>query len=178
MPNFVNEILFDQLKGQVEESGSCLVINFDKLTVAKDEDFRGKIREMGLGYQVVKNRLAAKAFETVLDVDLSPALKGKCGVIFAPEEKAISAAKFLRDEAKKEKDFPIVITGGVIEGEAIHGDAAQTIADMPDRATVQAQLAGVLIAPARQMASMLNAVGGGLARCIQAKIDKEGGGDS
>ena len=177
MPNFVNEILFDELKGRFEEAGSCLVVTFNKLTVAKDESFRGKLREMGLTYLVVKNRLAAKAFEAALEIDMGPALKGKCGVIFAPEEKAIAAAKMLREENKADKEPAITVSGGVIEGEAIHGPDASTIADMPDRNTVNAQLAGVLIAPARQMATVLNAVGGGLARCIQAKIDKEGGAD-
>jgi large subunit ribosomal protein L10 len=175
MPNFVNEILFSELKERVENAGSCLVVSFDKLTVKKDEAFRGQLREMGLDYHVVKNRLATLAFKAALDVDLGDALRGKCGVIFAPEEKAIAAAKLIRDQRKKDKEAGIDVAGGVIEGEAIVGAAAQTIADMPDRNTVNAQLAGVLIAPARQMASMLAAIGGGLARVIQAKIDKEEG---
>ena len=171
MPSIVNEILFNELKSDFEEAGSCLVVSFDTLTVAQDEELRGKFREAGVTYRVVKNRLVQKVLSN-MDLDLSGSFTGKCGVVFAPEEKAIGAAKLVQDWSKKIKPAPLKITGGIIEGTAIGVDDAGTIADMPDRNTVNAQLAGALIGPARKMAGALAAVGGGLARCLQARIDK------
>lgn len=173
MPSMVNELLHRELEQDFQSAGSCLVLSFDKLTVAEVSDLRGKFREAGVSYKVVKNRLAALAAQKVANVDISDAFKGKCGVVFAPDEDAISAAKIVREAMKaKKKDPPLVVTGGIIEGEAITGAAASSIADMPDRHTVRGMLASTIIAPARSLATALNGVGGGMARCIQAKIDK------
>lgn len=171
MPSIVNEILFHELKKDFEEAGSCLVVSFNALTVAQDEELRGKFRDAGVTYKVVKNRLVQKVLST-MELDLSGSFTGKCAVVFAPEEKAIGAAKVVQDWSKKMKPAPVTITGGIIEGTAIGVADAGAIADMPDRNTVNAQLASAIIGPARAMAGALNALGGGLARCLQAKIDK------
>ena len=175
MPNIVNKMLYQELERDLRDSGSFLFLAFDKLTVDQDQKIRNVLREEGVQYRVVKNRLAAKAMKDFLGVEVRGSLVGKCGVVFAPEEKAISAAKKIREEMKPlKKEAPVSIVGGVIEGEAILGDAAATIADMPDRNTVNTQIAVAISGPARKMAQMLNAVQSGLARCIQAKLDKDG----
>ena len=91
MPSLVNKILLDELSAEFKDMGSCVVMSFDKLDVAQDEAVRTALREAGLRYRVVKNRLAVRAFDS-MDLDLSQAFTGKCGVIVAPEEKAIAAA--------------------------------------------------------------------------------------
>lgn len=174
MPNLVNEILLRDLEREFQAMGSCVVVAFDKLQPAQDREIRGKMREAGVNYRVVKNRLALKAFSR-MDLDMKPALAGKCAIAIAPKEGAIKAAKVLRDYIKKQKQSPIQILGGVVEGAAYHGAAAQTIADLPDRATVNSQLVTVLSGPARSLASVVAAVAGGMARCIQARIDQAGG---
>ena len=149
MPNIVNEILYEELAQSFRDSGSCLVLSFDKLTVAQDGDLRSKLREAGVSYRVVKNRLANRVLKDVMDLDLNESLIGKCGVVFAPEEKAISAAKVVREAMRPlKKEAPVRVVAGIVEGESITGAAADTIADMPDRNTVNAQLAGVIAGPA------------------------------
>ncbi|MHC5065868.1 MAG: 50S ribosomal protein L10 [Planctomycetota bacterium] len=175
MPSIVNEFLLEELTEEIKGAGSCLVLSFDRLTVSEVSDLRNQLRDSGVSYKVVKNRLAAKAFKNGLDLDLSSAFSGKCGVITAPEEGVISAAKLVRESTKKQKDPKICITGGVIEGEAILGKEAEAIPDMPDRDTVNAQLAGVIAGPARALATVTQGVASGLARVIQAKMDKEAG---
>jgi len=181
MPNLVNNLLYEHLTRDIKSMGSCLVLSFDKLTVADDERLRKKFRGAGFRYRVVKNRLAVKAFQSTLGVDLGEAFTGKCGIVFAKEERAIAAAKLVKETitaalAKSKIKFaPLTITGGVIERQAIVGKAAQSIADMPDRNTVRAQLLGVMSAPMRGLAVALNAVAGGTARCINAKVEKGGG---
>ena len=141
MPNIVNEILLEQLEKDIKDAGSCLVVSFDRLSVAEVSDLRNQLRDSGVEYQVVKNRLAAKAFKTSLDLDMAAAFTGKCGVVTAVAEGAIGAAKIVREATRKQKDPKIVVTGAVIEGEAILGEAAVGVADMPDRDTVNAQIA-------------------------------------
>ena len=175
MPNIVNDMLYQELEQDFREMGSCLVLQFDGLTVAQDEGLRQQLREAGVAYKVVKNRLAKRALRSAVDVDLSEAFSGKCGVVFAPEELAISAAKVVREamRAHKKKTPPVRVVGGVIEGEGIAGAMAASIADMPDRDTVRTQIVTAISGPARSLATVVQAVAAGLTRCVQAKIDKQ-----
>lgn len=173
MPNLVNEILLSELERDFQSMGSCLVVAFDKLQPLQDIEIRSKLRATGVRYRVVRNRLARKAFAD-RGLDLKAAITGKCGVAIAEKEGAIAAAKALREYIKKQKQSPIAIVGGVVEGAAFVGAAAEAIADLPDRNTVNTMIASAISGPARSVATVLNAVAGGLARCIQARIDKGG----
>lgn len=173
MPNLVNEILLADLKKEFQNMGSCVVVEFGKLQPQQDIEIRGKLREAGVRYRVVRSRLALKAFSG-LKLDLSGALTGRCGVAIAQKEGAIQAAKILREWIKKTKNAPIAIKGGVVEGTAYTGASADAIADLPDRNTVNTMIVSAISGPARSLASILNAVAGGLARCTQARVDKGG----
>jgi large subunit ribosomal protein L10 len=177
MPNLVNQILLADLQREFKSMGSCVVVEFGKLLPQQDIEIRGKLRDAGVNYRVVRSRLAQKAFAG-LNLDLGPALSGRCGVAIAPKEDAIQAARILRDWIKKTKDAPLQIKGGVVEGAAYFGAAAASIADLPDRHTVRTQLASAISGPSRSLASLVSAVAGGMARCIQAKVDKGGGAPS
>ena len=173
MASMINELLVEELKSEVKKAGSCLLVGFEKMSVAQAEDVRRVFRKAGFKYRVVKNRLAKVAFASH-KLDLGKGLKGKCGVVFAPQERAIEAAKLLRDHYKKlkVKEPPISVIGGVIEGEVIGRARAAAIADMPDRRTVQTQLVSAIAAPMRSLAVALNGVASGLGRCVQQKVDK------
>jgi len=174
MPNLVNEILLADLQREFQTMGSCVVVEFGKLQPKQDIEIRSELRNAGVRYRVVRSRLAKKAFAG-LDLDLGEAMKGRCGVALAPEEGAIKAARILRDWIKKTKDAPLSIKGGVVEGTAFVGAAAQSIAELPDRNTVNTQIVTAISGPARSLATLVSAVAGGLARCIQARVDKAGG---
>lgn len=171
MPNLVNKIMLEELKSDFDGMGSCVVLSFDQLDVAQDQEIRTKLRESGLRYRVIKNRLAIKAFAEK-DLDMREAFAGKCGVIVAPEEKAIGAAKLVQETLARRRPAPLVVTGGVIEGQVIVGPAAATIADMPDRQTVRGMLCGAVAGPARGLAMAVSGVAAGLTRAIQARVDK------
>lgn len=171
MPNLVNEILLNDLKREFQGMGSCVVLSFDKLQPKDDLELRKAFRSAGIRYRVVKNRLAARAFAE-MKLDLDAALQGKCGIAIASKEGAIKAARVLREVLKKHKESPVKVMGGVIEGEAITGAQAASIADMPDRDSVNTMLVRALSGPARSLATVVNGLGSGMARCLKARIDK------
>lgn len=176
MPNLVNEILLSDLQREFQNMGSCVVVEFGKLLPKQDLEIRGKLRAAGIRYRVVRSRLASRAFAG-LKLDLGSALTGRCGIAIAQKEGAIQAAKILREWIKKTKDSPLTIKGGVVEGAAYTGATADAIADLPDRPTVNTQIVSALSGPARSLASLVSAVAGGLARCIQAKVDAQSKGE-
>lgn len=171
MPNLVNQILYSELQNDFQNMGSCVVVDVGAVNPQQDIEIRAQLREAGVQYRVVRSRLAKKAFAE-MGLDMSEAMSGRCGIAIAEKEGAIGAAKALRDWIKKNKDSPIAIKGGVVEGTAFVGKAAAEIAELPDRDTINTKMVMAISGPARGLAGVVNAVAGGLARCIQAKVDK------
>lgn len=172
MPSQVNQILFDELRSEFQNMGSCVVVDVGAVQPKDDIEIRAQLRDAGVRYRVVRSRLAQKAFAE-MGLDMSTAMKGRCGIAVAEKEGAIAAAKVLRDWIKNQKDSPIAIKGGVIEGSTFVGAAAAEIAELPDRNTINTMIVSTISGPARGLAGVVNAVASGLARCIQAKVDKE-----
>src|ERR671927_622762 len=51
----------DALTEQFKNAKAAMVVGFQKMTVAKDQELRNQLREAGVSYEVVKNTLARKA---------------------------------------------------------------------------------------------------------------------
>ena len=89
MPNEQKRQEVSELRELISRAEAMILADYRGLTVAEMEELRNKMREQGLQFRVVKNRLAIKAFDN-LGLNLSEAFRGKCGVIMAEEEGAIS----------------------------------------------------------------------------------------
>jgi large subunit ribosomal protein L10 len=68
-----------------------------------------------------------------------------------------------------------VLKGGLLGERVISSADVTTLADLPPRDQVLAQLAGLLEAPVQQLASLLAAVPRTFAYGLQAHIDAQGG---
>ena len=172
MPNIVKTSLLAALERDFQEMGSCVVIEHGPVNPKQDIEIRTQLREVGVRYRLVRRRLAQRALKA-MDLDFGEALTGRTAFAIAEKEDAIQAARLLRDWIKKTKNAPIAIRGGVVEGTVYAGETAQVLADLPDRVTVNTQIVSAISGPARSLASVVNAVAGGLARCIQARVDQQ-----
>jgi len=173
MPNLVNKALLADLERDFKAMGSCVVVEHGAVDPKQDIEIRTQLREVGVRYHLVRTRLARRALAS-MDVDLGDALQGRCAFALAEEEGAIKAAKLLRDWIKKTKNAPIAIRGGIVEGTLYAGETAAALADLPDRETVNTMIVSAISGPARSLAAVTGAVAGGLARCIQARVDQGG----
>lgn len=172
MPNLVNKSLVSELEREFQAMGSCVVVEHGGVSPKQDIEIRTQLREVGVRYRMVRTRLAKRALATI-NPDLGESLQGRCAFVFAEKEDAIKAAKVLKEWIRKNKNAPIAIRGGVVEGTVYAGAEAAALAELPDRETVQTQIVSVISGPARSLASVVSAVASGLTRCIQARVDKD-----
>jgi large subunit ribosomal protein L10 len=86
----------------------------------------------------------------------------------------ISAAKALAS-ADLKKSGKLPIRAGLLEGGVLSTDDARALASVPDKNTLRASLVGLISAPARGLVTVLAANPAGVARLLQARIDKSGG---
>jgi len=171
MPNLVNQLIIKELESELTDADSMLLVSFGGLTVVESEDLRGKLAEQNVSFRMVKNSIARRVFaDRGFEFD-ADTFSGNTGLAYGETESAIHAAKIFTSKEVK-KAGKVTVKGGVMEGSLLGPQDAVQLADVPDRDTLRAMLLGVISGPARQLVGTLNALPSGLARVLQARVDK------
>lgn len=161
---------------ELEKSAGVLFVDFTGLNVEQQTNFRVKMRDANVKYQVVKNTLMLRALEKAgVTDDAAPILKGApTGVVFGYDD-PVGAAKATVD-FQKEVD-KLKIKGGVLENKVLDAKGAEAVAKMPGRQELLAEIVGLIMGPGRTLQSLLKGPGSTLAGQIKAKADdgEEGG---
>ncbi|ADM09929.1 ribosomal protein L10 [Parvularcula bermudensis HTCC2503] len=147
-----------------------VVIENKGLSVAQVSDLRSKLREVGAGMKVVKNRLAKIALAKVDGGnDVAPLFVGPTFIGYS--EDPVTAPKVLVEWAKKSDK--VEIRGGLMAGTALNADGITNLSKMPSREEIIAQIAGSLTAPAANISGAIGAPAANLAACVKTIAEKE-----
>lgn len=146
------EGLVQQYTDLITGNVGIVLTSFSGLSVKRTEELRGRIREMGGEFHIVKNTLAKLAFDQA-GLDIPPEfLVGTTAIGFANED-VPALAKAIVDLSKESEALSIKV--GVLEGEVIDEVKVVSLAELPPLPTLQAQLMGLIQTPARRVASAL-----------------------
>ncbi|HRV81022.1 MAG: 50S ribosomal protein L10 [Planctomycetes bacterium] len=171
MPNLVNQMVVRELTHEFQDAEGLIAVSFGGLTVKRTEQLRGQLAEKGVRFRMVRNSLARRVLADRGITLEKGALKGNTGIAYGDPESIIGAAKIFADkQVKKEK--LVQFKGAFLDGESLDARGAEAIADLPDRNTANAQLLGVLSAPARSIAVLLAGIPSQTVRVIQGRVDK------
>ena len=157
-------VAVDALKGIFSLANDYVFTDYRGLTVEQITDLRGRLREAGADFKVVKNNYAKIAFQQMKKPDVSEYLAGPTAVAITATDSA-PVVKVLVDYAKESS----VEVKGALVGDSVF-DAAQTVAfsQLPSRDALIARLMNVMQAPLRNMVFVLNAVPTEIARVLQS----------
>ena len=153
----------------LENSQAAFVVHYQGCTCADLTDMRGKLRENGADFQVVKNTLLKRAVEGTDAAGLSALFEGPTAVIWA-KDGVVDPAKIITDFAKDKETF--AVRGGVVDGEIVDENGVEALAKLPSKAELQAKLLALFNAPAVQLLRMLNAPASSLVRLLAAWRDE------
>ncbi len=145
----------EQIKEQIQNSHSFVIINYKGLTVAQDTEFRSEFRKNGVEYKVLKNTLVRKALSELGYTEFDEALNGPSAIAFGMED-AVAPAKVAADGVKKYKT--IEIKCGMFDKAFADANIVDAMSKVPNRETLLAMLVSVLSAPMRGLAVALNAI--------------------
>jgi large subunit ribosomal protein L10 len=136
------------------------LVSFEKLPVEKDWELRRKLREAGLKYRVVKNRLAQLAAKGT-PVEAVQDLFTQMTAIALSREDPVILAKVLRDFAR---DNPqVAVKGAVVEGRVVDKTKIEAIASLPSRPELMAKIMGLVNIQAQQVVNAVHGVARNLA---------------
>jgi len=169
-PEKVN--LVESLKATLNASPFVLVADYTGVRVDQFSTLRGRLAEVGAECRVVKNTFLRRALTDAGLPDLNDELAGQTAIVTGEKDVA-AAAKVVKTFGGEIKKFPFKI--GVVDQLVVNADQIATIADLPSREVLLAQLLGTLQSPAATLARLLNEPAASLARVLKAKADAEGG---
>jgi large subunit ribosomal protein L10 len=122
-------------------------------------------------YKVVKNTLAYRAADEAGVPAFKQIVIGPTGVAFGygePTEPAKAISTYIRTSRSTMK-----IIGGMLDGRALSAEDVENLANLPPKDVLIARLLGQLQAPITGLVRVLNGPPSGLARVLQAIIDKQ-----
>ncbi|CAB0832720.1 50S ribosomal protein L10 [Corynebacterium diphtheriae] len=169
MANPKNTESLAELKNRFAEIDSVFVTEYRGLTVAQITELR---RALGsdVQYSVAKNTLIKLAAKEAGIEGLDDILTGPTAVAFIKGE-AVDAAKAMKKFASENKAF--VIKGGYMDGNALSAAQVDAIAELDNRETTLAKLAGAMKGNLAKAAGLFNAPASQVARLGAALQEKK-----
>src|SRR5690606_38896785 len=161
MPNVLNQRMLTEIESFFTEAQDCVVVDFQGMTVDSAEAMRTQLREGDIHMRILKSSLARIAAKNLGYENAEQVLTGATAICYGGDSVATVARK-VRDYAKG-KPSP-KMRGGLLDKRAIGVEQVDTLANLPSREELLAQVLGTIIAPMTQslgaMVALLTAVPG------------------
>ena len=155
--------IVEALAAKMQSAQAGVLVKYEGITVAEDTELRAALRKAGVEYSVMKNTLTGKACDMVGYGDMKQYLEGMTAIAICQDD-PIAPARIMKEFADKINSFEI--KAGFVDGGVIDQAGVEALAATPSKEVLVAKMMGSL------MSSLY-----GLAYVLQAKIDKENGGE-
>ena len=162
------ETVVDELGQIFASSGVVVVAHYAGMTVAQMQDLRAKMREVNGSVRVAKNKLAKIALDGKPGTKMGNLLKGMTVLAFS--EDPVAAAKVCEAYAKGNEKF--VILGGAMGDAVLDAAGVKTVASMPSRTELIAQIVGMIGSPGSNIAGAIGAPAANIASILSTIEEK------
>ncbi len=150
----------DQLANQIEAAEAIFAVDYRGISVAEAAELRARLRDSATRLRIVKNSLTERAADKAGAESLKALLEGPTALAFVGGDAAL-AAKTLNEAARALNTLEF--KGGLMDGAALSADDLRSIARLPARDALNAQLVGTIAAPLSGLVRGLGALLAGLA---------------
>ena len=168
-PEKANIVL--ELSETLKRSPFVLVTEYRGMKVADFGELRSRLAPAGAEVHVVKNNFLKRAMADSGFPDVGDQFAGQTAVVTGQADVA-PVAKIFKTFANEFKLAALKI--GFVDRAALSTAELETLAELPAREILQAQLLGLLLSPATRLVRLLNEPATALARLLNAKAEKEG----
>lgn len=154
MPTEAKRSTVAALVGELAGTKAAIVSDYRGLTVSEISAIRRSLREQGIPFRVVKNRLMKIAAEQAGVPELAPLLQGPSAIAFGRGDETTTAKTFL-DVTRRYRT--VAVRGAILAGRRIDAAEVNRLATLPSRDVLLATLAGTMQSPLASMAGLLAA---------------------
>ena len=164
------EQLVSSLRSTFDETTMVVVTHYSGLTVADMGDLRQRMRDAGATFKVTKNRLTRRALEGTKFQHLEDLFTGPTAVAYSDDP--VAAAKAAVEYAKV--NDKLIVLGGAMGAERLDENEVRALAALPSRDALRATMIRLLNTPATRIAGVLQAPACQLARVLKAHSEQGG----
>ena len=144
------------LAEKLKNAAGGVIVDYKGITVEDDTKLRRELREAGVDYFVVKNKLLKRACEAAGIEGLDDVLVGTTAVALSAED-IIIAPKILNAKAET-SDGKFSLKKGFIDGKVISKEQVEEYAKLPSKETLLSQLVFMLQSPIQRFAIAINEI--------------------
>ena len=162
--------IVSDLSEKLKRSPFVLVTDYQRMKVSDFGELRNRLAPAGAEVHVVKNNFLKRAMTDSGFPDVSDKLVGQTAVVTGEKDMA-PVAKIFKMFAAEFKIAALKL--GFVDRTVLSTAELETLADLPPREVLQAQLLGLLLSSATRLVRLLNEPGSALARLLKAKSEKE-----
>jgi large subunit ribosomal protein L10 len=163
--------IVSDLSEKLKRSPFVLVTDYQRMKVGDFGELRNRLAPAGAEVHVVKNNFLKRAMTDSGFPDAGDKLVGQTAVVTGEKDVA-SVAKIFKTFATEFNIAALKI--GFVDRTVLSTAELETLADLPPREVLQAQLLRLLLSPATRLVRLLNEPGSALARVLRAKSETEG----
>ncbi len=156
-------------RSRLAKSQAIILTDYRGLTVSGITDLRSRLREAGGGFQVVKNTLFTKALEESGIPVVAGYLEGPMAVGYCFGD-VPPVAKVLMDYATETKVLRVV--GAIVGTSFLDAEGVKTLATLPGREVLLAQLLGAIQGPMGNLIGVITAPLRELVQVLQARSEQ------
>jgi large subunit ribosomal protein L10 len=160
----------EEIQAKLTNADAAMLTEYRGLGVGALAELRGSLRPADTEYKVFKNSLARRAVENAGLNDLLPLLEGPVAIAFVRGD-AVLAAKALKEFGRAHP--ALVVKGGLLGPRVLTPADIDTLAEVPPREVLLAQIAGTFQAPLTKAAGLFQALTRNFAYGLRAYIDQK-----
>jgi large subunit ribosomal protein L10 len=149
-----------ELADELKDAQAIFAVDYRGISVPQAAELRSDLRDADTRFRIVKNRLTLRAADAAGTETLKEHLEGPTALAFVKGDAALAAKTIFRLGSEWEL---LTYKGGLMDGETLDPDSFETIARLPGREQLNAQLAGVVASPLTGLVRGLGSMIQGLA---------------
>jgi large subunit ribosomal protein L10 len=161
--------IVEEIAGQIRGAEAVFAVDYRGISVPQAAELRARLRDADATFRVVKNSLTERAADKAGADALRALLEGPTALTFVHGDAAV-AAKAIAD-FQRATDV-LEFKGGLLGSEELDVDQIKSIARLPARDVLYAQLVGTVGSPLTGLVRGLNALIAGVAIQLQQVVDQ------
>lgn len=146
-----------EIKEKFEKAASMVIVEYRGISVEQVTELRKQYRAAGVEYVVLKNTLVKRALSELNIEGLDEHLEGPNAFAFSYED-PVAPAKILCDFISKTKNEHLKVKAGYMDGKAMDVETVKALAALPSKDVLIGMFVGVLAAPMRALACVIDAI--------------------
>jgi large subunit ribosomal protein L10 len=161
----------DELRELLKQSSAIVTADHSGVKVGQMTELRRSLREQGVKFRIVKNRLTKLAAEEAGRPAVMEVVEGPTAMAIGFEDPVLPA-KALTDFINRSR-VALKIRGGLLGDRALTTAEVMELSALPNKEQLVAKLLGQMNAPISGLAMVLNGPVAALTRVLQRHVDAQ-----